>query len=180
MAISDHIPGLEVTVRVDGELAIEHYDDAAYDEPCAVELDSSAGVRVVKYIEAKSGAPFSVHINRTVNFNFRGDHIGWSVAVDGGQSWWQQEVSLQAPKRGAEWSNKMTGYFEGDSVSGFIKKRWKFGDLDIVSADTHITADRVKPEGTRGSGRIPALLVSERAIGRRAYVYAEALRRCCW
>ncbi|KAL8307055.1 hypothetical protein RB593_005782 [Gaeumannomyces tritici] len=145
MAISDHIPGLEVTVRVDGELAIEHYDDAAYDEPCAVELDSSAGVRVVKYIEAKSGAPFSVHINRTVNFNFRGDHIGWSVAVDGGQSWWQQE----------------------------------FGDLDIVSADTHITAE-VKPEGTRGSGRIPALLVSERAIGRRAYVYAEALRRCCW
>ncbi|KAL8410582.1 hypothetical protein RB596_000313 [Gaeumannomyces avenae] len=158
MAISDHIPGLEVTVRVDGELAIEHYDDAAYDEPCAVELDSSAGVRVVKYIEAKSGAPFSVNINRTVNFNFRGDHIGWSVAVDGGQSWWQQE---------------------GDSVSGFIKKCWKFGDLDIVSADTHITAE-VKPEGTRGSGRIPALLVSERAIGRRAYVYAEALRRCCW
>ncbi|KAL8294744.1 hypothetical protein RB597_008511 [Gaeumannomyces tritici] len=141
MAISDRIPGLEVTVKVDGERATEHHDDAAYDEPCAVKLDSPDGVRVVKYIEATSGAPFSVHIKRTSGFNFRGNHIGWSVAVDGGQLCKKQEVSPRTRKRGAEWSSEMTGYFKGDSVSGFIKKRWKFGDLDIVSADTHITAE---------------------------------------
>ncbi|KAL8407808.1 hypothetical protein RB594_006577 [Gaeumannomyces avenae] len=107
MAISDRIPGLEVTVKVDGERATEHHDDAAYDEPCAVKLDSPDGVRVVKYIEATSGAPFSVHIKRTSGFNFRGNHIGWSVAVDGGQ----------------------------------LCKKQEFGDLDIVSADTHITAE---------------------------------------
>ncbi|EJT68990.1 hypothetical protein GGTG_13496 [Gaeumannomyces tritici R3-111a-1] len=152
MAISDRIPGLEVTVKVDGERAIEHHDDAACNEPCTIELDSPAGVRVVKYIEAKSGAPFSVHIKRTSNFNFLGDHIGWSVAVDGGQSWKKQEVNLRARERGAEWSYEMTGYFEGDFVSGFIKKCWKFGDLDIVPADTRSIAEVLAKQTLFASG----------------------------
>ncbi|KAL8419181.1 hypothetical protein RB594_002402 [Gaeumannomyces avenae] len=141
MAISNLIPGLEVTVKVDGEAAIEHDDAAAYDEPCAVEYDSPAGVRVVKYIEAKSGAPFCLTIKRASNFNFRGDQIGWSVAVDGGRGRRQQEISLQTPRRGAEWVSQVTGYSEGDPVSGFIKKFWRFGDLDIESADTRSTAE---------------------------------------
>ncbi|KAL8388782.1 hypothetical protein RB599_010106 [Gaeumannomyces hyphopodioides] len=141
MAISDRIPGLEVTVEVDGERAVEHHDDAAYDEPCAVAFDSPAGVRVVKYIEAKSGAPFSLRIKRAANFDLRGDQIGWFVAVDGGPYWGLQEITLRTPRIGAVYLSEISGYPEGDAVSGFIKKRWKFGDLDIESADTRSTAE---------------------------------------
>lgn len=159
MAISDRIPGLEVTVKVDGERAIEHHDDAADDQPCDVEFDSPAGVRVVKYIEAKSGAPFSLHIKRTSNFNFRGDQIGCSFTIDGGQSWCVQEITLQTPRRGAEWSSEITGYPEGDPVSGFVNKRWKFGDLDIVSADTR-TAVEVMAKQTLLAKSLGAITVS--------------------
>lgn len=131
MAISDQIPGLEVTVWVNGKRAIEHDDDAAYDEPCDVEFDSPNGVRVVKYVEAESGVPFGVHLKRSRDFIFRGDQIGWSVSVDGGKSRYRQEITLQTPVRGAEWASEACGHSTGDPISGFTRKLWKFGDLSI-------------------------------------------------
>ncbi|KLU86303.1 hypothetical protein MAPG_05318 [Magnaporthiopsis poae ATCC 64411] len=149
MAISDQIPGLEITVRVDGKRAIEHDDDAAYDEPCDVDFDSPNGVRVVKYVEAVSGAPFCVRLERSRNFVFRGHHIGWSISVDGGPEWWLQEISARNPVRGAQWCSEAHGYYTGDSVSGFIPKRWKFGDLIIESADTRSTAEAMAMQSSR-------------------------------
>lgn len=90
MAISKKIPGLKVSIRVGGEAA-EEYDPpygAAEDgqvlESPPEELDPDLPHDyIVKYIEAKTGAPFVFRVETNQLFRRFGHHLTYQVEVDG-------------------------------------------------------------------------------------------------
>ncbi|KAG9550739.1 hypothetical protein KCU71_g14049, partial [Aureobasidium melanogenum] len=73
MAVLDGLPGVEVTVIVDGEDLHEYWDADMEDEEDTV----------TKYIEAVDGAHFAVKIKVTEDATFKGDTLAFKIKVDG-------------------------------------------------------------------------------------------------
>lgn len=71
----DTVAGIEVTIRVDDQTAREYYDD---------EDDRSSDDTGVRYIQAASGALFSIHVatndHRLREYN---DAIRYAISIDG-------------------------------------------------------------------------------------------------
>ncbi|KAH0364053.1 hypothetical protein KCU65_g6976, partial [Aureobasidium melanogenum] len=73
MAVLDGLPGVEVTVVVDGDDLHEHQDTDLQDEEDTI----------TKYIEAVDGANFAVKIKVSKDATFKGDQLSFKVLVDG-------------------------------------------------------------------------------------------------
>jgi hypothetical protein len=130
MAILDSIPGLEVYIKVDGSRATE-YDDpdgeaqgkdlGRFDVPAD---HSQQPPYVIKYIEAKPGAPFSFCIATEQHFHRPSDHVAHLFSVDGRSSFLRHESieGLAAIIRkfisyvGTEFGNPTDGYKEHSFV----------------------------------------------------------------
>jgi len=142
MAIANDIPGLEVTIEIDGETAKEYDDphDAGKEPPKLDVRDLAAGQAqdaqavleaqnqryVVKYIEAKPGAFFQFRIKRAVNFKHRGHHIAYSVMGD------NFKVSLRHDTTpNSAWNTVTKGHLAGNPAEGFQTKTFKFAELKI-------------------------------------------------
>src|SRR3954453_12852144 len=97
MAISDILPGIEVVVNVNGDAAKEYADPDANEsgeddeiqilataaiETRSVELQAKYCPHIIKYIEAKTGAPFEIEVIAHENFRRASHHIGMEVQVD--------------------------------------------------------------------------------------------------
>ena len=97
MAIIHGIPGLAVTVEVDGATVMEyddpesttHADEDLYivasgrTENSEVSLAVNPRPYVVKYIEAKPGLPFQFRFKRFPNFKHVGSNLAFRVVADG-------------------------------------------------------------------------------------------------
>ncbi|KAK5116689.1 hypothetical protein LTR62_007363 [Meristemomyces frigidus] len=70
---SDAVPGLNVTIFVDGSPVQEHRDGEEVDE----------GQEVTRWVEAKDGKNFEVRMKATERLHFKGDSILCHVYVDG-------------------------------------------------------------------------------------------------
>lgn len=84
MAILDSIPGLDVSVCVDGA-PLQEYDD---DEELVSEKPGAIGEyqkarTVLKYVEAVSNAEFTVHITLGTSFNMDCPTLSNPISVDG-------------------------------------------------------------------------------------------------
>lgn len=73
MARSEHLPGVEVAITVDGN-DLKEYE---CDEP------SSTPRTTTKYVEATTDKCFEVRVKVDRGFKFAGDGLSASVAVDG-------------------------------------------------------------------------------------------------
>lgn len=73
MAINDVLPGVEVTIAVDGQ-PLREYIDANQEE------DDKT---VTRYIEAKAGQKFSVVMKTSRNVKFLGDILTFCISIDG-------------------------------------------------------------------------------------------------
>ncbi|KAJ1553047.1 hypothetical protein HK405_009121, partial [Cladochytrium tenue] len=88
MAVIDVVPGLQVTIEVDGATATE-YDDPKRDKwqiphlDVAENDDDTPPAYVVKYIESKPGASFRFRINKTPLLQLYGaHHMAFKVHAD--------------------------------------------------------------------------------------------------
>lgn len=73
MAVLDSLPGVEVTVVVDGE-DLHEYQDA--------DMEDNEDT-VTKYIEAVDGANFAIKIKATNNTVFKGHFLNFRTSLDG-------------------------------------------------------------------------------------------------
>lgn len=73
MAILDSLPGVEITVVVDGEDLHEYQDTHKNDGEDTV----------TSYIEATSGANFAIRIKISKDTIYKGDRLDFGVTIDG-------------------------------------------------------------------------------------------------
>lgn len=134
MAVLKNIPGLKVTVDVDGEAAIEYDNTAASNQPSLTHDDLHLAdpnrplPYAVKYIEAKPGKPFQFRIERTPRFRFKGPHVFFRVVVDG-----QEDNSIITDcktNRKKNWSEVCKALVSETRVSQTYHY-FKFGNLNV-------------------------------------------------
>lgn len=92
MAIINSVPGLTACVKVNGEPATEYenpddevrgLDIDLFDVGDGLSPDNPQTPYVIKYIEAKPGAPYGFHIAKEPSFRNRSHHVGIGVIIDG-------------------------------------------------------------------------------------------------
>lgn len=138
MAVIKEIPGLEVTVEVDGRKAKEYVD------PDAVEIDEDDNnnnddlhnaepgrprPHVVKYIEAKPGAAFQFRLKRTPDFKHLGDSIFFKAIVDGGKD--NSAHNDHSAGKHSTFREKIDCFYSHDSDGNSKAWGFKFGDLNV-------------------------------------------------
>jgi hypothetical protein len=128
MAVLPDIEGLEVTIEVDGETAKEYdpCDDGDGDPPADLKFHIPDGQReadgkpyLVKYIEAKPGAPFHFHIKRLPNFHHHSHHIAFCCRVDSLVTQWKHDNTVTARDKKTTWRKEIKGwdrYYEEDKT----------------------------------------------------------------
>jgi len=140
MAIIPWLKGLEVTVKVDGQTAAEYDPPEPERAPEKMQFHKrgqslSDGVPyVVKYIQAKPDAPFSFHARRSTDFQYYGGHqIGITAEVDGREIPGLQIETHAASKlhQNNNTNLKSTGVLEGSSAGGWVKRPFRFSNLNI-------------------------------------------------
>ncbi|RYP90320.1 hypothetical protein DL770_003543 [Monosporascus sp. CRB-9-2] len=102
MAILEELPGVKVTVRVEGKDCVE------YEDPDAADIQTSCPTSS-KYIESVDDAEFCIHfhIDSDYNWDYKGHSLSMAVRVDN-----QHLENIIAQK-----ANLINGKLEGD-VSG--------------------------------------------------------------
>lgn len=84
MALLDSLPGVEVTVCVEGE-ALQEYaaenDEVVHQDKAVVYHQQQ--VTTTKFIESATGKPFLVRVNVKAPFKMNCDNIAFAVRVDG-------------------------------------------------------------------------------------------------
>ncbi|THW64471.1 hypothetical protein D6D19_09493 [Aureobasidium pullulans] len=78
MAILDSLPGVEITVVVDGEDLHEYQDTDMEDEEDTI----------TKYVEAVTDATFAIKIKGSKRVTYKGDCLSFHVSVDGSSIEW--------------------------------------------------------------------------------------------
>ncbi|KAK4496758.1 hypothetical protein PRZ48_012741 [Zasmidium cellare] len=116
MAVLDGLPGVEVTVQVDG-IALKEYED-----PDEEELAKTH----VCYVESKSEKHFSISVKVKDDFKYKGDSISVLTTADGTDAAYDLYDSDDR-------DNEILGFTAGRTTTKF-----RFNDLETVS-DGHMT-----------------------------------------
>lgn len=114
MAILDSLPGVEITVVVDGEDLHEYQDTDMEDEENTV----------TKYVEAVTGANFAIKIMVPKKFGFEGTCLSFHVLVDGAEA----EHPLIQPRH-VRRAPKVRSV-EGARVSNTHIRKFRFTELE--------------------------------------------------
>ncbi|KAL2032885.1 hypothetical protein VTO58DRAFT_106057 [Aureobasidium pullulans] len=117
MAILDSLPGVEITVVVDGEDLHEYQDADMEDEENTV----------TKYVEAVTGANFTIKIMVPKKFGFEGTCLSFHVLVDGAEA----EHPLIQPRH-VRRAPKVRSV-EGARVSNTHIRKFRFTELETVN-----------------------------------------------
>lgn len=107
MAISDDLPGFEVTISVNGEALKEYTDSTLQEEERTV----------TRYIEAVSGREFSVSLKAKKGTHFQGTCLACSLSVDG--HWIQTPLLHKSDCRKADLSETVEGSRPG---AGMVRR----------------------------------------------------------
>jgi hypothetical protein len=143
MAVIQSLPGVEVTIGVDGEAAKEYdipppNDSEGNTRPSMTrdEFDLPADYdealpHVVKYIELKQGARFQFRVKKESNFQRRGHHIAFRGYADGRAMGFMHEGDKSAKTPMATWDLAMDGMWSGNPRVGYKIHRYLFTPLGI-------------------------------------------------
>lgn len=118
MAISDNVPGVKVTVAVDGTDLTEYRDE---------DLEEEEGT-TTRFIEAKTGQTFEVRITVDRGFHFAGDTLACYVSLDG--QWVHTPLIGQDSCRFQSHCRTSSGALTGD---GMLRK-YQFAELEGKSS----------------------------------------------
>lgn len=117
MAVIEALPGVEVTIEVDGQ-PLHEYIDADSDEA----EDSRT---VTRYVEAQNDQVFRIACTVTPRFEFAGDLVGFPSRVDG-----QEFHSKVIEKRHVLESSK-TVYRQGHKPTPELLKKFIFNAVEL-------------------------------------------------
>jgi hypothetical protein len=143
MAVIESLPGIEVTIGVDGEAAKEYdvplaHDDEDNTRPGMTrdEFDLPADhddalPHVIKYIEVKPGAPFEFRVKKEHNFQRRGHHIGFQAFADGRFMGFRHEGGKSANNPMGVWDVAMDRMLSGNPRVGYKTHQYMFTPLGI-------------------------------------------------
>ncbi|KAI1494819.1 hypothetical protein F5X96DRAFT_615538 [Biscogniauxia mediterranea] len=157
MAILEEIPGIEVTVQVNGRNAIE------YDDPHASEQESAADSPTsCRYIESIDDAEFSVSVVATSRYTWRHHHAFRATLYADGQ-----RVGKKVMKESSS-DNRIT--IEGRHHFDMKKQQWylqhfKFAAISTVDDSNQDRVQRDKELAAR-LGIIEVRLRRVRVLGR--------------
>ncbi|THX83186.1 hypothetical protein D6D05_03603 [Aureobasidium pullulans] len=117
MAILDSLPGVEITVVVDGEDLHEYQDTDMEDEENTV----------TKYVEAVTGANFAIKFKGSRELEYKGEYLSLEVLVDG--------LCIDRPLIGRDRTRKgsYTYLSEGLTVRAGYMRRLRFNTLETVT-----------------------------------------------
>jgi hypothetical protein len=136
MAIIQSIPGLEVTVVINGVAAEEYALPDGEDEvPDNMTRDDfhvppnygQSLPYTARYIEAKPGELYTIHVKKGSNFWARSNHIAYSFSPDGHRF----GLIHDTKKRKQDWEHTATAYVTGNSTAGYEMHKFQFAALDI-------------------------------------------------
>ncbi|KAK4207004.1 hypothetical protein QBC37DRAFT_104955 [Rhypophila decipiens] len=158
MVVLDDIRGLEVTVQVNGTAAKEYDNPDRNEIPELTHDDFHLAVRgqalphVVKYIEAKPGERFEVHVQRTPHFQRIGVNLFYRVEVDGcsDNMCWSDHSSSATEN----WTNTVS-YLLSIMETGTERHHFKFANLDVGEVENLKQAElKNQTEKTKKWGKI--------------------------
>lgn len=118
MAISDLLPGLDVSIKVNGQVLREYEGDDIEDEERTV----------TRYVEAVSGDTFEIELKVQQGFDFIGDALGFDIHIDGSE---KLDGPLIRSKMCA--SGEHTRVSQGCRVPGNKVKLYHFAALQTCS-----------------------------------------------
>ncbi|KAK8857293.1 hypothetical protein PGQ11_013205 [Apiospora arundinis] len=130
MAILNEVPGLEVTIQMDG-YNVREYTDPYDKRDNNRHRPRDICPRVVKYIESKTGASFAVCFLKDPDFKQLSHHIAFRVHVDSVEAGFFHEPNNFTYR---EWGVKVDGG-SWKSQSGITSYKFRFGDFDVLPND---------------------------------------------
>ncbi|THX60033.1 hypothetical protein D6D06_01596 [Aureobasidium pullulans] len=179
MAILHSLPGVEITVVVDGEDLHEYQDTDMEDEENTV----------TKYVEAVTGANFAIKACVSQQFKYEGDCLNIRVAVDG--------LFVSSPLiEPGDTSKISTSLVDGVIVGDENIRKLRFSELEIVNEHgfglpkdlervknlgcikvrvSHLNLVNKLEESLRGSLDIKDGFISEKAIKGQALTHSYSL-----
>ncbi|OBT76398.1 hypothetical protein VF21_03624 [Pseudogymnoascus sp. 05NY08] len=175
MAILEAVPGVDVSILINGQLIEEHIDaDEEVEGPLAPKT-------VVRYIEAISDAEFAVKASVLPAFRENKqavDDLVFHVKVDG--KWaagiiWQSAVgNIHSP-----WNSNIEGFYCDDATGRSTVNPFKFSDVEIVEVADKAKIDQdVKDAAALGQITVEVLRAKSGPItnsGYRAKLPEQAL-----
>ena len=114
----DGFPGVEVSIRMNGDVLTEHIDDEVEQE-----LDTATC-----YVAVTSGSPFRIEIEAPKTTRLEGDSIYFKTTIDGHitrHNGWIHKAALRDSQRPTVTVMVNSHY----SIEG--KQRFEFGDVTI-------------------------------------------------
>lgn len=138
MAIINSVPGLTVCVKVDGKPATEYENPD--DEVRGMDVDKfdvGAGLDnpqppyVIKYIEAKPGAPYTFRLTREPSFQGRSSHIGLGLLIDGERTELFRVDGNKSAQPPGLFSVEIRDTMRGSPENGYRKLGFSFSPLEI-------------------------------------------------
>ena len=115
---------IEASVIIDGNALTEYDDEDTLDE------SSEHTSEVSKYIEAVSGAEFSIGLTVPKSYNFRGDALSFKTSLDGVyvESTFCREAKLKNLRE--DWHKTVAGSEVKNGTQWYLRP-FKFGDIKI-------------------------------------------------
>ncbi|KAI0127032.1 hypothetical protein BJ170DRAFT_724735 [Xylariales sp. AK1849] len=156
MAVINEIPGLEVTVEVEGK-RLEEYDcppekatNSPADEAASAQASSpSKPHHIIKYIKAETGANFGITFARHLNFQHESDHVAWKIWIDSKF----QIFSSEPVSRKAYPFSRLIDYtaWRTSMEEEYACYKFKFADLRIVP-DGDCTQEKIEQDKVAAAG----------------------------
>ncbi|KAH6651322.1 hypothetical protein F5144DRAFT_639165 [Chaetomium tenue] len=154
MAIITSLPGLSVTVEVEGEAAwefrhpIRERDNSTRLEGENFDLPPNHEgplPHVVRYIEGVPGEAFEVVIVKEASFQGRSHHLGYKLYMDGKETGKDQHYPGYPA---GKWTSRISGFISGNPTSGYQEHRFRFKDLQLTT-DTRGADENISDEDLR-------------------------------
>ncbi|THX82003.1 hypothetical protein D6D04_03752 [Aureobasidium pullulans] len=157
MAILDSLPGIEITVVVDGEDLHEYQDTDMEDEENTV----------TKYVEAVTDANFAIKIKGSRELEYKGEYLSLKVLVDG--------LCIEKPLIGRERTRKgsYTRLVEGLNVRAGYMRKLRFNTLETVTEHGFGLPEDL--ERVKNMGKIEVRLTHENKVKRAEAVYNKVV-----
>lgn len=149
MAVIPSIPGLSVTVEVEGKAACEfrhpfpERDNSTIIEREDFDLPSDYEgplPHLVRYIEGTPGEEFEVVVVKEASFPRKSHHLGYILSIDGKDTGRDQQYPGNPAER---WTSRLSGFISGNPTNGYKEHKFQFKDLrsskPLRSADRILT-----------------------------------------
>ncbi|KAF4626757.1 hypothetical protein G7Y89_g11399 [Cudoniella acicularis] len=157
MAILHDLPGIKVTVYMNGKPVEEYDDDEEFAPPSRALVANNDGKPIVKtttkYIESITDQEFSIYIDITNPFKFDCPNIGPTVFIDGFKA--SRTNILRSDYTSHTVSQVIKGAYERDVRRKIQKFRhFKFSKVETISDDMSSARVKKDAELVQGMGEI--------------------------